>query len=116
MRVRLRKRKLPSGNISLALVTNIDGHRRYETLNIFLTKDRHENKEKIRLADAIHAKRELDVHWDLEGILTPWRHSVSCFDNAEIIYRNKTPLTRQSCVNALDYLNVLPQFMCQCVV
>lgn len=104
MSVKLRKRKLPSGKTQLCLAIGVSRHRRYEALNLFLTKERNGNKQILRLAEAIRAKRELDVHADQEGIASPWRQSLCFFEYAEGIYRNKTPLTRQSYVNALDHL------------
>jgi len=104
MSVKLRKRMLPSGKVQLYLVTNTSGYRRYEALSMFLTKDRSKNKEIYRLAEAVRAKRELDFHANIQGIAAPWKQDSNFFDYAEGLYRNKTPLTRQTYVNALEQL------------
>ena len=71
MSIKLRRRRLPSGKIQLYLAIYTSGNRRYESLNMFLTKNGPQNGEILRLAKAIRAKRELDVHADAEGITFP---------------------------------------------
>jgi hypothetical protein len=92
MSVKLRKRKLPSGKTQLYLAIGVSRHRRYEALNLFLTKERNGNKQILRLAEAIRAKRELDVHADQEGIASPWRQSLCFFEYAEGIIGTKRRL------------------------
>lgn len=63
--IRLRKRKLKTGNTSLYLDIYIDGKRSYEYLNLYLVEektraDKEKNKETMRLADAIRAKRVVE--------------------------------------------------------
>lgn len=63
--IRLRKRTLKNGNISLYLDIYIDGKRNYEFLKLFLIPektraDKEKNKETMRLADAIRAKRVVE--------------------------------------------------------
>lgn len=60
--VKLRKRKMPSGNISLYLDVYLKGRRSYEYLNLYLVpensrQDKIDNKETLRLAEAVLAKR-----------------------------------------------------------
>lgn len=104
MSIKLRKRKLRSGRVQLYLAIYKSGHRTYEALNMFLTKSGSQNKEVLRLADAIRAKRELDAHADAEGIASPWKRDVYLFDYALSVYENKTPLTKRCYIDAFNHL------------
>ena len=62
----MRKRQLKTGNTSLYLDIYIDGRRTYEFLNLYLIpektrKDKEKNKETLKLADAIRAKRVVEL-------------------------------------------------------
>jgi len=62
--VRLRQRKMPSGNISLYLDIYVKGVRSYEYLHLYLSpnkKDKEENRQTMMLAEAICAKRLVEV-------------------------------------------------------
>ena len=61
MSVTLREKKLSDGRISLYLDIYPAGHRHYEFLEIYLTKDRQKNKESRDLAENIRAKRLLEL-------------------------------------------------------
>jgi len=74
---------------------------------MFLTQDGGRNKETLRLAEAIRAKRELDLHADRHGVAAPWKRRTNIFDYAEVLLQHKTPLTKRTYVNALDYLKLL---------
>ena len=52
MGVSLRKKKLASGKTSLYLDIYFNGRRDYEFLNLYLTKDKNQNKESQHLIDA----------------------------------------------------------------
>ena len=104
MSIRLRKRRLPSWKIQLYLAIYSSGHRRYEALNLFLTNNGSQNKEILRLAEAIRAKRELDAHADAEGITSPWKRDTNFFDYAQKVYDIKTPLTKRCYVDACTHL------------
>lgn len=65
--IRLRQRKMASGNTSLYLDIYLDGKRSYEYLNLYLVPektraDKEKNKETLRLADAVRAKRVVELH------------------------------------------------------
>lgn len=72
--IRLRKRTLKTGKVSLYLDIYIDGRRSYEYLNLYLIPektraDKEKNKETMRLADAIRAKRVVEFQngrWGFE--------------------------------------------------
>ena len=64
--IRLRQRKMPTGNISLYLDIYLDGKRTYEYLKMYLIPektraDREKNKETLKLADAVRAKRVIEL-------------------------------------------------------
>lgn len=64
--IKLRKRSNPSGVVSLYLDIYLDGKRSYEWLKLYLIPektraDREKNAETLRLAEAIRAKRIVDL-------------------------------------------------------
>ena len=64
--IKLRKRKMSSGNTSLYLAVNINGQREYEYLKLYLipevTKaDKENNRQTMRMAEAILAKRTVEL-------------------------------------------------------
>jgi len=68
MSVALRKRKLPSGKTQLYLDIYRNGSRRTEALGFFLDKDRFQNRETIKMAEEVRAKRQLDFLADTHGL------------------------------------------------
>lgn len=63
--IRLRRRKMPTGNTSLYLDIYDKGKRRYEYLRLYLVPektraDKEKNRETLRLAEAVRAKRTVD--------------------------------------------------------
>ena len=62
MSVKLRRRKLANGKVSLYLDIYHNGKRQYEFLKLYLDpKDRKGNKETLQLAENIRAKRQLEI-------------------------------------------------------
>lgn len=64
--IKLRKRPNATGTVSLYLDIYIDGKRTYEWLKLYLVpektrKDKEKNIETMRLAEAIRAKRIVDL-------------------------------------------------------
>jgi integrase/recombinase XerD len=88
----------------LCLAIYTSGNRKYESLNRFLTTNGSQNREILRLAEAIRAKRELDMHADAEGITSPWRREANIFDYAQKVYDMKMPLTKRCYVDAFSHL------------
>ena len=68
MSVALRKRKLPSGRIQLYLDIYRNGSRRTEALGFFLDKERFQNRETMKMAEEIRAKRQLDLQAETHGL------------------------------------------------
>jgi len=60
MSVKLRRKKTKQGE-SLYLDIYTNGKREYEFLKIQLTKDKEANKEKMRIAESIRAKKEIEI-------------------------------------------------------
>lgn len=83
--IRLRQRKLPTGNTSLYLDIYIDGRRTYEYLKMYLIPektraDKEKNRETLKLADAIRAKRVVELRNGQFGFLSPSAPSLRFYD------------------------------------
>ena len=83
--IRLRKRKMPTGNISLYLDIYIDGKRSYEYLKLYLSpektkSDRDKNKQTIQLAEAIRAKRIVNLQNGTYGFDSAYRQDTNFLD------------------------------------
>ena len=75
--IRLRKRKLATGNTSLYLDIYRNGVRQYEYLKLYLIpektrEDKDKNKQTLQLAEAIKSKRTVELHNNEFGF-TNWR-------------------------------------------
>ena len=73
MSVKLRRRKLKSGKTSLYLDLYREGERQYEFLKLYLGKDRQANKETLRLAESIRAKRQLELQNQQYGFVPSFK-------------------------------------------
>jgi site-specific recombinase XerD len=98
MSVTLRKRKLPSGRTQLYLDIYRFGNRRTEALGFFLEKnDRFQNRETLKMAEDIRAKRQLDLQADAHGLTGTHNRKVSFFKYLEAQKESrKNPNTRDS--------------------
>lgn len=67
--IKLRKKLTKDGSQSLYLDIYIDGKRTYKFLKLYLTKDRINNKEVMKLAESIRAKYELDSNTQEYGFV-----------------------------------------------
>lgn len=98
--IRLRKRKLATGNTSLYLDIYRNGVRQYEYLKLYLIPektrdDKEKNKQTLQLAEAIKAKRTVDLHNNEFGF-TNRRSQVRFFDFFEkLIYHDGDGAERQ---------------------
>ena len=86
--VRLRQRKTPSGLISLYLDIYVDGRRSYEYLKMYLVPektraDKEKNKQTLLLADAIRAKRVVELRNGKYGFNDGRKTNVRFFDYYE---------------------------------
>ena len=94
--VKLRQRKMPSGNISLYLDIYYKGVRSYEYLHLYLSpdrKDKEKNRQTMMLAEAICAKRLVEVRNGQYGFKSPV--AVSLRDYVQRIIENKNGSTRR---------------------
>lgn len=83
--IRLRQRKTASGNISLYLDIYLNGKRTYEFLKMHLIPertraDRERNRETLKLADAIRAKRVVELRNGQFGFQNRPSASIRFFD------------------------------------
>lgn len=103
--IRLRKRKLSTGNTSLYLDIYRNGVRQYEYLKLYLIPektraDKDKNKQTLQFAEAIKAKRTVELHNNEFGF-TNRRTQVRFFDFFEkLIYHDGDGVERQKgCAN-----------------
>lgn len=83
--IRLRQRMTPSGRISLYLDIYLNGKRSYEYLKLYLVpemsrQDRQKNTETLQLAEAIRAKRLVELRNNEFGFKTPFKEDSSFYD------------------------------------
>ncbi len=83
--IRLRQRKTPSGLISLYLDIYLNGTRTYEYLKLYLIpetsrQDRQKNLETMKLAEAIRAKRLVELQNSEYGFKSPFKEDSSFYD------------------------------------
>ena len=94
--VKLRQRKMPSGNISLYLDIYQQGKRSYEYLHLYLSpnkKDKEKNRQTMMLAEAICAKRLVELRNGEYGFKAPV--SVCLLDYVQTIIQAKKGSTRR---------------------
>lgn len=62
MSVKIRKKRCKDGRQSIYLDIYHAGRRRYEFLHLFIGRNKEENKENLRLAESIRAKRQIEIN------------------------------------------------------
>ena len=98
MSVKLRQKVLKDDRISLYLDFYINGKRSYEFLNLYLAKDKDANKETLRLANAIRAKRELEIVSSQHNFIPPHKKKI---DFVKYFERQATSNTKKTTLNHL---------------
>src|SRR5438034_558225 len=78
MSIKLRRKKVSGGKQSLYLDIYHNGQRRYEFLKLYLEKNKAENKEILKLAENIRAKREIDLVNSAYGFTASFKQR-ACF-------------------------------------
>ena len=96
--IRLRKRKMPTGNTSLYLDIYINGRRTYEYLKMYLIPekskaDRETNRQTLQLAEAIKSKRIIELQNGTFGFASAFKLDTNFLDyyKAMCEERLKTP-------------------------
>ena len=84
-RVNLRKRLMPSGNTSLYLDVFTKEGRKYEYLKLYLVPehsraDKEKNRQTMQLAEAIQAKRTVEIQNDEYGFKSAYKEDTLFFD------------------------------------
>ena len=109
MSIKLRKKALKSQKESLYLDIYHNGKRSYEFLGIYLEKAssadvRRQNKEKMRLAESIRAKRELELMYEGSNMTPPNKQKMDLFQFAEQFIAGKSASARR------DFKGVMKKF------
>jgi integrase len=105
MSVRLLKRRYSNGKTSLFLDIHYSGGRKKEALGLYLVKDRLHDREMLKLAEEIRARRELDMQAQLHGALYANKRKQDFVEYYQRLVQTKlSPHTRGSWENALDHL------------
>jgi len=103
MAVKLRKKKLANGDFSLYLDIYQNGKRDYEFLNLRLTKDRPSNKETLKLAENIKAKRQLEIQSSEHGFIPYFKKKANFVDYFSKLTNDK-PTAEKAWKNTLVHL------------
>lgn len=77
--IRLRKR-IRKNKTQLYLDCYYNGVRKVEGLNLYLTKDKHSNKEILKLAEGIRAKKELELLNSENGFIPSFKKNINFVD------------------------------------
>ncbi|MBF0240239.1 MAG: phage integrase SAM-like domain-containing protein, partial [SAR324 cluster bacterium] len=85
MSVKLRKKELASGQTSLYLDVYQEGKRQYEFLKLYLEpSNKSGNKEVLKLAESIRAKRQLEIQNSDHGFVPDFKRKSNFLDYFEI--------------------------------
>ncbi len=103
MTVKLRKRKLAKGNVSLYLDMYQSGRREYEFLGLYLTKDKATSKETLKLAENIRAKKQIEIQNSEYGFVPHFKKKANFVDYFERIAQGK-PRDDTAWKNTLKHL------------
>lgn len=83
MSVIIRKKDLSDGRKSVYLDYYANGKRKYEFLSLYLTKDKANNKEILRLAENIRIKRDLEIQHSEHGFIPAFKKRLNFVDYFE---------------------------------
>ena len=83
--IRLRQRKTPAGLISLYLDIYLNGQRSYEYLKLYLIpetnkEEKRRNQETLKLAEAIRAKRLVELQNSEYGFKSPFKEDSNFYE------------------------------------
>ena len=103
MAVKLRKKKLVGGNVSLYLDIYHHGKRQYEFLSVYLTGDKFTDKETVKLAETVCAQRQLELSNSEHGFIPHFKKKANFVDYFERLVLDK-PKTEKAWRNTLKHL------------
>ena len=104
MSVKVRKKKIAGGKVSLYLDIYHKGNRKYEFLQLYLAKDRTANKETLAIAESIAAKKQLEISFDSHGFTPNFKKNA---DFIEYFEKYTRPKAKSSPVrNTLRHLKI----------
>ena len=112
--VKLRKRKLKNGNISLYLDIYYNGVREYEFLKLYLSpkrSDNEKNKQTLQLANSIKAKRIVEIQNGAYGYST-YLINTNFLD----YYKKMTEERKESTGNYGNWRSCLKQLEVYCYI
>jgi integrase len=105
MTIALRQRKTRAGTITLYLDCYDRGRRWLEYLSLYLTGDRHRDKETMRIAEARAAQRRLEAFGDQHGLSAPTKQKGDFIEYCRKLGKGKrAPNTRLVWKNAIARL------------
>ncbi len=104
MSVKLRKRRLADGRQSLYLDVYNNGRRSYDFLKLYLGTDKAANKETLRLAESIRAKKELELQSRPHGFVPRFKQDVDFIAFFEKVTESKNE-SDTAWRNTLKHLN-----------
>lgn len=105
MKIRLRSRKISGGRETLYLDYYDHGKRRLEYLELYLTGDRHQDRETWKLAEQIEAKKKLEYACDEHGFVMLAKQKADFIEYCKRLGENKrSPNTRLVWKNAVEHL------------
>ena len=92
--IRLRQRKTPGGRVSLYLDIYLNGRRSYEYLHLYLVpetsrEDRRKNRETLQMAEAVRAKRVVQLRDKEFGFKQAFAEETRFFDYYEEMLRKR---------------------------
>jgi len=77
MGVKLRKRRLKDGRISLYLELYYTGKTSYEFLKLYLSGDKKRDQETLHLAEIIRSKTEHELASEVYGVIPPFKRKIA---------------------------------------
>ena len=109
--IRIRRKKLTNGNVSLYLDIYLNGKREYEFLKLYLipekTKaDREANRQTLQLANSIKARRIVEVQNGEHGFKSAYASDTLFFDYYPCDVR---PAARSGEYRKLGELEIMPE-------
>jgi len=102
--VKLRKKPTSSGKQSLYLDIYMNGSRSYEFLKLYITKDRIQNKEILKLAESIRAKRELEINNQVHGFVPSYLKRITLLNYYESVAIKRVDDKNKSFFSTLAHL------------